>query len=112
MIKSGTLSGKFSEKEEGEFVLFLERELDKVNTFQSARVKELLARIEECERAISKVQVSTQSEKNDSRLKPVKEEMSRITAEITDLSKYMRLNYSGFIKVKFKMNLYKLQIRF
>jgi SPX domain protein involved in polyphosphate accumulation len=58
-----------------------------------------MARIEECEKAIQKIFRSGGIE-SDPRLKPVKEEMSRITADITELSRFMRLNYSGFIKVR------------
>jgi SPX domain protein involved in polyphosphate accumulation len=59
-----------------------------------------MARIDECEKVISKI-FKSGGHDQDPRLKPAKEEMSRITSDITDLSRYMRLNYSGFIKVSF-----------
>ena len=43
---------------------------------------------------------------SDTRLVSVKEEMSRITADITELSRYMRMNYSGFIKILKKHDKY------
>ena len=39
---------------------------------------------------------------NESRFARVEDEISRITSDVAELSKFIRLNYSGFLKVLFK----------
>jgi len=76
-----------------------------VSTFQSARAKELMQTIAECEKAMIKL-LKRLNDDSDPRLESLKLELARITQDITELSRYMRMNYSGFIKILKKHDKY------
>ncbi|KAL3896173.1 MAG: hypothetical protein SGCHY_004251 [Lobulomycetales sp.] len=70
---------EFTETQEQAFVQHLETELEKVNQILKSTAKEELD--------------------SSTRFSVVKDECSRITLEINELSKFIRLNYSGFLKI-------------
>ncbi|KAH6567407.1 hypothetical protein BASA60_009045 [Batrachochytrium salamandrivorans] len=84
LLKAGTTNGEFSEKHEAIFVEALERELEKVSSFCRIKADELSRRVQHCETSVDAL---------------VEEEISRITTEVGELSKFVRLNYSGFLKI-------------
>jgi SPX domain protein involved in polyphosphate accumulation len=61
--------------------------------------------IEQCEKAMSNLLKRLKND-SDQRLELLKNEMARITKDITELSRYMRMNYSGFIKILKKHDKY------
>ena len=61
--------------------------------------------IEQCEKAMSNLLKRLKND-SDQRLELLKNEMARITEDITELSRYMRMNYSGFIKILKKHDKY------
>lgn len=76
----------------------LEAELDKVAAFRSIKGDELARRIQHCESSVANILKTSGDDL--SRFAGVQEEITRITVEVNELSKFVRLNYSGFLKVK------------
>ncbi|KAL2915485.1 hypothetical protein HK105_204886 [Polyrhizophydium stewartii] len=102
LLKAGTANGQFSEKHEAAFVEALERELEKVASFCSIKGDELARRVQHCETsvdAVVKAAAEDGTEIDEGRFQAVEEEISRITTEVGELSKFIRLNYSGFLKI-------------
>ncbi|OAJ37426.1 hypothetical protein BDEG_21444 [Batrachochytrium dendrobatidis JEL423] len=102
LLKTGTADAQFSEKHEAVFVEALERELEKVNSFCQIKADELSRRVQHCETSVDAVIKSSEAEGteiDDGRFQLVEDEISRITIEVGELSKFVRLNYSGFLKL-------------
>lgn len=60
-------------------------------------------RIQHAELFVRKLNLSSNeisSEEKENRIKAIDEELSKITVEVNELSKFTRLNYSGFMKVR------------
>jgi SPX domain protein involved in polyphosphate accumulation len=73
-----------------------------VAAFRNIKGDELSRRIEHSESVVRKIisAAAASEEKPDaSKLSNVEEELGRITVEVNELSKFTRLNYSGFMKV-------------
>lgn len=111
----------WTEDDEGRFVEELVNvQLEKVNAFQAETYKGLRERTSECEARLEKEagsktegsdtsghvddqdkkQAENQSEKSqgDGELQQVLKELDGITKEISELEKYSRINYTGFLK--------------
>lgn len=54
--------------------------------------------MQHCEAVVDSILASAE-EADETRFSRVEEEISRITMEVTELSKFIRLNYSGFLKI-------------
>lgn len=86
----------------------LERELEKVAAFRSLKGDELTRRVQHAEAVVDSVLNASKSGTSPSapsddelRLSSLEQECNRIAIELTELSKFTRLNYSGFLKVRF-----------
>ncbi|KAJ1513529.1 vacuolar transporter chaperone [Coelomomyces lativittatus] len=98
-IKSMSKEGKDCPIEvESEFVEYLTRELNKVASFQFVKSGELHRRAEHCEAIITNIYANVKS-MDPIRLDRVEEEIQRITLETNHLSRFTRLNYTGFLKI-------------
>ncbi|SCU97229.1 LANO_0E15500g1_1 [Lachancea nothofagi CBS 11611] len=93
--------GSWSEKLETQFLESLEVELDKVYTFCKVKHNEVVRRVKEAQE-----QVQTTVRSLDSNVPPseldfeiLEEELSDIIADVHDLAKFSRLNYTGFQKI-------------
>ena len=92
LLKQGT--GDFDEVNEGKFVQALESELEKVAGFCSIKSNELVRRVEHAEETVLSI-----LKLENLNFERVLEEINTCTAEVTELSKFIRLNYSAFLKV-------------
>ncbi|SCU91491.1 LADA_0F10286g1_1 [Lachancea dasiensis] len=93
--------GNWSESLETQFLESLEVELDKVYTFCKVKHNEVVRRVKEAQE-----QVQTTVRALDSNTPPseldfeiLEEELSDIIADVHDLAKFSRLNYTGFQKI-------------
>ncbi|KAK9729289.1 hypothetical protein K7432_000437 [Basidiobolus ranarum] len=91
------LSDTFTEKDEAKFVEFLEKELEKVYTFQTVKRGEINRRVEFSEQTVKKLAKDTEASDQD--YADVEEDINRVIAEVNELAKFTRLNYSGFLKI-------------
>ncbi|KAF2495587.1 SPX-domain-containing protein [Lophium mytilinum] len=91
--------------DEQRFVSELEKELDKVYTFQKVKSQEIIRRIQASEKEVNDVlgradaqdgQAEGPSEDDFSLLE---EDLSDIIADVHDLAKFTQLNYTGFQKI-------------
>ncbi|KAJ3005913.1 vacuolar transporter chaperone [Thoreauomyces humboldtii] len=98
-LKHGLQNNGFNEQKEAAFVETMERELEKVAAFRNIKGDELTRRVQHCEAAVDSVLANTEEEAEEDRFFRVEEEIRRITLEVTELSKFIRLNYSGFLKI-------------
>jgi SPX domain protein involved in polyphosphate accumulation len=110
-LKEGTAKGKFTDQDEAAFIEFMERELEKVASFRHLKADELERRVEYCESTVQAILSANPSiagvvgspipgnPAEDSLLASVRKDISRISAETAELSKFTRLNYTGFLKV-------------
>ncbi|CAI2185646.1 6417_t:CDS:2 [Funneliformis geosporum] len=96
-LKTRTHGGHWSEDDETSFVELLEKELEKVFTFQTVKSGEINRRIQHSEKVINDV-TETKVAKEEDYLE-IEEELSNIIADVHDLAKFTRLNYSGFLKI-------------
>ncbi|TPX66731.1 hypothetical protein SpCBS45565_g04244 [Spizellomyces sp. 'palustris'] len=97
-LKTGLKNDGFNEQKEAAFVETLERELEKVAAFRNIKGDELTRRVQHCEAVVDSILASSE-DADEARFNRVEEEISRITMEVTELSKFIRLNYSGFLKI-------------
>ncbi|CAG8600382.1 4666_t:CDS:2 [Funneliformis mosseae] len=96
-LKTRTRGGYWSEDDEKSYFELLEKELDKVYNFQTVKSGEINRRIQHSEKVINDV-TETKSAKEEDYLE-IEEELSNIIADVHDLAKFTRLNYSGFLKI-------------
>lgn len=87
---------EFTELSEADFITSLESELEKVANFCSVKGDELTRRVGHCEDTMASI---IERDADPERLLRVQEEMNQITSEVSELSKFIRLNYSGFVKI-------------
>lgn len=101
----------WTEDDEKRFVALLESELDKVFSFQRLKSSEIVRRIQASEREVNEVAARLDRDAarpHDSRHSPpptdqdfllLEEDLSDIIADVHDLAKFTRLNYTGFQKI-------------
>ncbi|KAG0246005.1 vacuolar transporter chaperone, partial [Mortierella sp. GBA43] len=96
VIKSRTATQAWTETDEGYFVELLERELEKVYSFQSVKIGEI-------KRKLSYFHTQSQDFKKngaqEETWRALELELLRLMAEVDVLAKYTRLNYTGFLKI-------------
>lgn len=89
---------------EEEFLAFLEDELDKVYSFTKIKNTEVNRRIKDAEKYVYEVVNALQNPNNPNQpqeqdFEDLEEELSDIIADVHDLAKFTRLNYTGFQKI-------------
>ena len=90
---------------EQDFVELLEKELDKVYSFQQVKAEEIIRRIASSEREVNECVArldnarSEQERPSDDDFELLEEDLSDIIAEVHDLAKFTQLNYTGFQKI-------------
>lgn len=94
----------WDEKSEQAFVEQLEKELDKVYTFQRVKAEEIIRRIAASEKevndAVARAQQEPQNSDNfEEDFDLLEEDLSDIIADVHDLAKFTQLNYTGFQKI-------------
>lgn len=96
----------WDEKSEQNFVEQLEKELDKVYTFQRVKSEEIIRRIAASEKevndAVARAQQQAAGQDSDSVEEDfdlLEEDLSDIIADVHDLAKFTQLNYTGFQKI-------------
>ncbi|KAF9353385.1 vacuolar transporter chaperone [Mortierella sp. AD094] len=96
VLKSRTAIQAWTETDEGYFVELLERELEKVYSFQNVKIGEV-------HRKLSFYNTQAQEFKKggaqEETWRALEVELYRLVAEIDVLAKYTRLNYTGFLKI-------------
>ncbi|KMU83440.1 vacuolar transporter chaperone 4 [Coccidioides immitis H538.4] len=102
----------WSEEDEKRFVALLESELDKVSTFQKVKSDEIVRRIKASELEVNDVvsrldqtggqpagAARASGAPTDADFLLLEEDLSDIIADVHDLAKYTKLNYTGFQKI-------------
>ncbi|KAG0674877.1 vacuolar transporter chaperone [Kluyveromyces marxianus] len=94
-------NGVWSEELETQFLESLEVELDKVYTFCKVKHNEVLRRVKEAQEQVCVAVHSLDSNTpvTDLDFQILEEELSDIIADVHDLAKFSRLNYTGFQKI-------------
>ena len=87
---------EFNEQNEGIFLEKLESELEKVAAFCTIKSDELTRRVQHVEASVEAILKDRPQEPKFDR---VAEEINLITIEVSELSKFIRLNYSAFMKI-------------
>lgn len=95
---------KWTNEYEEEFLAALEQELDKVYSFTKVKNTEVNRRIKELEKFVHEVVDALQNEQNTNQpqeqdFEDLESELSDIIADVHDLAKFTRLNYTGFQKI-------------
>ncbi|CDR47839.1 CYFA0S38e00452g1_1 [Cyberlindnera fabianii] len=92
---------KWSNELEESFLTSLEAELDKVYTFQKVKSAEIVRRIRDAEASVNDVINSIDSDDPplEQDFEDLEEELSDVIADVHDLAKFTRLNYTGFQKI-------------
>lgn len=100
-LKRGGVDSKWSSHKEKHFVSQLESELDKVYTFQKVKLTEINRRIKDSTRQIKELirRIESRIEPDEQEFEDLEEELSDIIADVHDLAKFTRLNYTGFQKI-------------
>jgi SPX domain protein involved in polyphosphate accumulation len=100
-LKKTSANGSWSETEEELFVSLLETELDKVYTFQKVKATEITRRIKGAEKEVHDLVRLNESNLpySEQQYEDLEEELSDIIADVHDLAKFTRLNYTGFQKI-------------
>ncbi|KAF9426120.1 vacuolar transporter chaperone [Podila epigama] len=96
VLKTRTERQIWTETDEGYFVELLERELEKVHSFQNVKIGEV-------HRKLTYYHLKSQEFKKngaqEETWRALELEMYQLVAEIDVLAKYTRLNYTGFLKI-------------
>lgn len=88
---------EWTEENESRFVERLEKELDKVYSFQRVKLGEINRRIEAEAREVEELCRKESPEEDEFTASEI--ELGHIIADVHDLAKFTRLNYTGFLKI-------------
>lgn len=88
---------EWKEEDESKFVEQLEKELAKVYNFQRVKLSEITRHIQEEALQVDALCNKEHPQENDFTACEI--ELSRIIADVHDLAKFTRLNYTGFLKI-------------
>ncbi|KAI8577386.1 hypothetical protein K450DRAFT_252198 [Umbelopsis ramanniana AG] len=91
------LKSEWNEDDESQFVEELEKELDKVYSFQRVKIGEINRRIEAESQEVDTL--CTKEDPSDDEFTTSEIELGHIIADVHDLAKFTRLNYTGFLKI-------------
>ncbi|KAI9320992.1 VTC domain-containing protein [Dichotomocladium elegans] len=98
LLKKGSVGGQeWTEEKESRFVEQLEKELDKVYSFQRVKLDEINKRIEEEAGEVD--ELCRKEAPEDDEFTASELELEHIIADVHDLAKFTRLNYTGFLKI-------------
>ncbi|KAI8997364.1 VTC domain-containing protein [Pilobolus umbonatus] len=95
--KESLKNGGWTEESESRFVLLLEKELEKVYNFQRMKLAEISSRIEVEAREVDNICQSDNTDEDDFTASEI--ELGHVIADVHDLAKFTRLNYTGFLKI-------------
>ncbi|CCH45830.1 Vacuolar transporter chaperone 4 [Wickerhamomyces ciferrii] len=102
-LKNGLKSNgnNWSTALEENFLSSLEAELDKVYTFQKVKGAEISRRIKDSELNVKEVidLIDSETPPLEQDFEDLEEELSDVIADVHDLAKFTRLNYTGFQKI-------------
>jgi SPX domain protein involved in polyphosphate accumulation len=91
---------------EQSFVVQLDKELDKVYTFQQVKAEEIIRRIAASEKEVTACVARLEADGRNGEERPteedfelLEEDVSDIIADVHDLAKFTQLNYTGFQKI-------------
>lgn len=90
-------NGQWTEDDETAFAELLEKELDKVYSFQKVKSAEIMSRLQHSKQEVEAIIQSDHAQNED--YAALEEELSHIIADVHDLAKFTRLNYTGFLKI-------------
>ncbi|KAF9374280.1 vacuolar transporter chaperone [Podila verticillata] len=96
VLKTRTDTQHWTETDEGYFVELLERELEKVHSFQNVKIGEVQRKLTYYD---SQAQEFKRNGAEEETWRALEIELYRLIAEIDVLAKYTRLNYTGFLKI-------------
>ncbi|GAV55881.1 hypothetical protein ZYGR_0AZ00520 [Zygosaccharomyces rouxii] len=93
--------GSWSQQLETGFLESLEVELDKVYTFSKVKHGEVLRRVKDAQKQVQTTvrMVNSSSPPSEMDFDAIEEGLSDIIADVHDLAKFCRLNYTGFQKI-------------
>ncbi|KAF9583133.1 vacuolar transporter chaperone [Lunasporangiospora selenospora] len=90
-------NGRWTEDDETAFAELLEKELDKVYSFQKVKSGEIMRRLQHARQQVEEITHSSDAQNEDYAI--LEEELQHIIADVHDLAKFTRLNYTGFLKI-------------
>lgn len=90
---------EWGDQQEEKFVELLEAELDKVFTFQKVKNSEIVRRLKDAEKEVNGLLDDNNTDPDDQEFEDLEEELSDIIADVHDLAKFTRLNYTAFHKI-------------
>ncbi|KAI8886051.1 vacuolar transporter chaperone complex subunit, partial [Backusella circina FSU 941] len=97
ILKQKRPQNEWKEENESVFVEQLEKELSKVYNFQRVKLTEIIKHIES---ETKEVELLCEKENpEDDEFTASEMELGRIIADVHDLAKFTRLNYTGFLKI-------------
>ncbi|KAI8360966.1 VTC domain-containing protein [Mortierella sp. GBAus27b] len=96
VLKTRTATQIWTETDEGYFVELLERELEKVYSFQNVKLGEVRRKLSYYNTQALEFKKNGAQEET---WRALEIELLRLVAEIDVLAKYTRLNYTGFLKI-------------
>ncbi|KAI8354141.1 VTC domain-containing protein [Choanephora cucurbitarum] len=97
ILRKKEISHSWTEDDESEFVKKLEKDLTRVYDFQKLKLKEITQSIE---REAVQVDALCENENpHEDEFTASEIELSQIIADVHDLAKFARLNYTGFLKI-------------
>ncbi|KAG0248205.1 vacuolar transporter chaperone [Mortierella polycephala] len=96
-IRLSQNNGSWTEDDETAFAELLEKELDKVYSFQKVKSGEIMRRLQHARLEVEEIIQSDDAQNEDYAL--LEEELQHIIADVHDLAKFTRLNYTGFLKI-------------
>jgi SPX domain protein involved in polyphosphate accumulation len=96
VLKTRTATQIWTETDEGYFVELLERELEKVYSFQNVKLGEVRRKLSYYNTQALEFKKNGAQEET---WRALEIELLRLIAEIDVLAKYTRLNYTGFLKI-------------
>lgn len=97
ILKKGAVGEVWTEESESKFVELLEKELDKVYSFQRLKLEEINRHIELESKEVDELCQKENPEEDEFTASEI--ELGHIIADVHDLAKFTRLNYTGFLKI-------------
>ncbi|OZJ03478.1 hypothetical protein BZG36_02740 [Bifiguratus adelaidae] len=97
LLKQRLSDHPWNEDDESAFIEALEKELEKVYSFQRVKLGEVNRRIEHSASEVS--EMISDEDANEDDFAAMEIELSHIIADTHDLAKYTRLNYTAFLKI-------------
>ncbi|KAG0232183.1 vacuolar transporter chaperone [Actinomortierella wolfii] len=90
-------NGQWTEEDESAFAEMLEKELDKVYSFQTIKSGEIMRRISFSQQQVKEL-IESKDPQNEE-YTALEVDLQHIIADVHDLAKFTRLNYTGFLKI-------------